>query len=153
MIPRYDIESAISLQRYNLRVVSAKSTISYVMYHNYKNFVILIFTLYKKLLFRIPLQSPNSRPNPTIVRSKLSNDHLDYTNTQSGNNSTVTSVNSLSSLLKEKLQWTIPQALRNNAKNQNAEFRYVPIFFFDGIKSDDLYYLTDFFFLFLIVVM
>ncbi|CAB0039789.1 unnamed protein product [Trichogramma brassicae] len=47
----------------------------------------------------------------------------DYSQTHPSANSTITSVNSISSLLKEKLQWTIPQALRNSAKRQNADYR------------------------------
>lgn len=39
-------------------------------------------------------------------------------------NSTITSVNSISSLLKEKLQLSIPQALRSSKKRQNADYRY-----------------------------
>lgn len=39
-------------------------------------------------------------------------------------NSTITSVNSISSLLKEKLQLSLPQALRSSKKRQNADYRY-----------------------------
>ncbi|XP_016845617.1 myogenesis-regulating glycosidase isoform X3 [Nasonia vitripennis] len=75
---------------------------------------------------KIPLQSSQRQagsnvPSPTISR-KLTNDHMDYPNAQS-TNSTITSVNSISSLLKEKLQWTIPAALRSSKKRQNADYR------------------------------
>lgn len=48
---------------------------------------------------------------------------MDYPNAQS-TNSTITSVNSISSLLKEKLQWSIPAALRNSKIRRNADYRY-----------------------------
>ncbi|KAJ8688564.1 hypothetical protein QAD02_024359 [Eretmocerus hayati] len=74
---------------------------------------------------KIPLQS-KPKHSPTIVppsnSRKLPDDHMDYANAQS-TNSTITSVNSISSLLKEKLQWTLPQVLRNSRKQQNADYR------------------------------
>ncbi|XP_034946415.1 myogenesis-regulating glycosidase-like isoform X2 [Chelonus insularis] len=87
MIPRYDVGSAVSLQR-------------------------------------IPLQAPPRRKSKVIsqMSQKHANDPAEIGDIQSPN-STITSVNSISSLLKEKLQLTIPQALRNSKKRQNADYR------------------------------
>ncbi|KAG7189909.1 hypothetical protein KM043_006078 [Ampulex compressa] len=91
MIPRYDVSSAVSLNR-------------------------------------VPLQAPPRRKagkaerrSPSAAR-KLPEDPMDLPGAQSAN-STITSVNSISSLLKEKLQLSIPQALRSSRKRQNADYR------------------------------
>ncbi|XP_044006466.1 myogenesis-regulating glycosidase isoform X2 [Aphidius gifuensis] len=88
MIPRYDVGSAVSMQR-------------------------------------VPLQTPPRRV-PKIVSSMNqkngANDTSEISDIQSLN-STITSVNSISSLLKEKLQLSLPQALRSSKKRQNADYR------------------------------
>lgn len=56
------------------------------------------------------------------MNEKMGNDATELSGAQSAN-STITSVNSISSLLKEKLQLSLPQALRNNARRQNADYR------------------------------
>ncbi|EFN82516.1 myogenesis-regulating glycosidase isoform X2 [Harpegnathos saltator] len=88
MIPRYDVGSAVSLQR-------------------------------------IPLQAPPRRKGRAIspsMNEKMGNDPTELSGVQSAN-STITSVNSISSLLKEKLQLSIPQALRSSKRRQNADYR------------------------------
>ncbi|XP_076644514.1 myogenesis-regulating glycosidase isoform X2 [Halictus rubicundus] len=88
MIPRYDVGSAMSLQR-------------------------------------VPLQAPprrKIRTMPAMMNQKLGTDQLELPGGQSAN-STITSVNSISSLLKEKLQMSLPQALRSSKKRQNADYR------------------------------
>lgn len=57
-----------------------------------------------------------------MINQKLGNDPMDLPGAQSAN-STITSVNSISSLLKEKLQLSLPQALRSSKKRQNADYR------------------------------
>lgn len=57
-----------------------------------------------------------------MINKKLGNDPMELSGGQSAN-STITSVNSISSLLKEKLQLSIPQALRSSKKRQNADYR------------------------------
>ncbi|XP_066586866.1 uncharacterized protein [Prorops nasuta] len=74
---------------------------------------------------KMPLQSPPRRKSRIIsspMSQKISSDSMDLAGVQSAN-STITSVNSISSLLKEKLQLSIPQALRTNKKRQNADYR------------------------------
>ncbi|XP_014207485.1 myogenesis-regulating glycosidase isoform X2 [Copidosoma floridanum] len=73
---------------------------------------------------KVPLQSAHHSRQPG---SRSNNDHhhqrhMDFPNNAHSTNSTITSVNSISSLLKEKLQWTIPQVLRSN-KHENADYR------------------------------
>ncbi|XP_012141240.1 myogenesis-regulating glycosidase isoform X4 [Megachile rotundata] len=76
-------------------------------------------------LAKVPLQAPPRRKSRAIspmMNQKLGNDPMELTGGQSAN-STITSVNSISSLLKEKLQLSIPQALRSSKKRQNADYR------------------------------
>ncbi|XP_033207115.1 myogenesis-regulating glycosidase isoform X2 [Belonocnema kinseyi] len=72
---------------------------------------------------KIPLQTPPRRKtaSPTSNR-KLGNESLELPGVQSPH-STITSVNSIQSLLKEKFQLSLPQALRSNKKRQNADYR------------------------------
>ncbi|XP_003397370.2 uncharacterized protein LOC100643654 isoform X1 [Bombus terrestris] len=76
-------------------------------------------------LAKVPLQAPPRRKGRTMspmINKKLGNDPMELSGGQSAN-STITSVNSISSLLKEKLQLSIPQALRSSKKRQNADYR------------------------------
>ncbi|XP_011641719.1 uncharacterized protein LOC105430077 isoform X1 [Pogonomyrmex barbatus] len=76
-------------------------------------------------LARVPLQAPPRRKGRTMspsVNEKMGNDATELSGVQSAT-STITSVNSISSLLKEKLQLSLPQALRNSARRQNADYR------------------------------
>ncbi|KAK9296267.1 hypothetical protein QLX08_009689 [Tetragonisca angustula] len=76
-------------------------------------------------LAKVPLQAPprrKSRAMSPMISEKLGNDPMELSGAQSVN-STITSVNSISSLLKEKLQLSIPQALRSSKKRQNADYR------------------------------
>ncbi|CAK9823352.1 Myogenesis-regulating glycosidase [Anthophora retusa] len=76
-------------------------------------------------LAKVPLQAPPRRKNRTMspmTNQKLGNNPMELSGAQSVN-STITSVNSISSLLKEKLQLSIPQALRSSKKRQNADYR------------------------------
>lgn len=79
----------------------------------------------KKISSRVPLQAPPRRKSRVMqppMNEKMGNDATELSGGQSAN-STITSVNSISSLLKEKLQLSLPQALRNNARRQNADYR------------------------------
>ena len=74
---------------------------------------------------RVPLQAPPRRKGRIVsssVNEKMANDTTELSGVQSAT-STITSVNSISSLLKEKLQLSLPQALRNSARRQNADYR------------------------------
>ncbi|XP_076294139.1 uncharacterized protein LOC143215687 isoform X2 [Lasioglossum baleicum] len=76
-------------------------------------------------LAKVPLQAPprrKIRTMPAMMNQKLGTDQLELPGGQSAN-STITSVNSISSLLKEKLQMSLPQALRSSKKRQNADYR------------------------------
>ncbi|XP_076681087.1 myogenesis-regulating glycosidase isoform X5 [Andrena cerasifolii] len=76
-------------------------------------------------LAKVPLQAPprrKSRAVSPMINQKLGNDPMELPGAQSAN-STITSVNSISSLLKEKLQLSLPQALRSSKKRQNADYR------------------------------
>ncbi|XP_031845776.1 uncharacterized protein LOC116432689 isoform X2 [Nomia melanderi] len=76
-------------------------------------------------LAKVPLQAPPRRKTRTVspmMNQKLGTDQLELPGAQSAN-STITSVNSISSLLKEKLQMSLPQALRSSKKRQNADYR------------------------------
>ncbi|XP_076761376.1 uncharacterized protein LOC143429592 isoform X2 [Xylocopa sonorina] len=76
-------------------------------------------------LAKVPLQAPprrKSRVMSPMMNEKLGSDPMELPGGQSAN-STITSVNSISSLLKEKLQLSIPQALRSSKKRQNADYR------------------------------
>ncbi|KAM0730948.1 Myogenesis-regulating glycosidase [Formica fusca] len=76
-------------------------------------------------LAKVPLQAPprrKSRVMQSPMNEKMGNDATELSGGQSAN-STITSVNSISSLLKEKLQLSLPQALRNSARRQNADYR------------------------------
>ncbi|XP_017793587.1 PREDICTED: uncharacterized protein LOC108575329 isoform X1 [Habropoda laboriosa] len=76
-------------------------------------------------LAKVPLQAPPRKKNRTMspmMNQKLGNNPMELSGAQSVN-STITSVNSISSLLKEKLQLSIPQALRSSKKRQNADYR------------------------------
>ncbi|KAL6446576.1 hypothetical protein ACFW04_001242 [Cataglyphis niger] len=76
-------------------------------------------------LVKVPLQAPPRRKSRVMqpsMNEKMGNDATELSGAQSAN-STITSVNSISSLLKEKLQLSLPQALRNNARRQNADYR------------------------------
>ncbi|XP_016768463.1 uncharacterized protein LOC726210 isoform X2 [Apis mellifera] len=76
-------------------------------------------------LAKVPLQAPprkKSRQMSSMMSQKLGNDPMELSGGQSAT-STITSVNSISSLLKEKLQLSIPQALRSSKKRQNADYR------------------------------
>jgi len=75
--------------------------------------------------FRVPLQAPPRRKGRIVsssVNEKMGNDTTELSGVQSAT-STITSVNSISSLLKEKLQLSLPQALRSSARRQNADYR------------------------------
>ncbi|XP_043284957.1 uncharacterized protein [Venturia canescens] len=76
-------------------------------------------------MVKVPLQAPPRR-KPRVVPSsgshKFGADGSDIPDVQSPN-STITSVNSISSLLKEKLQLSIPQALRSSKKRQDADYK------------------------------
>ncbi|KAK2579191.1 hypothetical protein KPH14_002712 [Odynerus spinipes] len=77
-------------------------------------------------LVKVPLQAPprrKSRAASPSMTQKLGNDPIDIPGGPQSANSTITSVNSISSLLKEKLQLSIPQALRSSKKRQNADYR------------------------------
>lgn len=77
-------------------------------------------------LAKIPLQAPprrKSRAASPSMTQKLGNEPIDLPGGAQSTNSTITSVNSISSLLKEKLQLSIPQALRSSKKRQNADYR------------------------------
>ncbi|KAI4477028.1 hypothetical protein M0804_013029 [Polistes exclamans] len=77
-------------------------------------------------LVKIPLQAPprrKSRAASPSITQRLGNESIDIPGGVQSANSTITSVNSISSLLKEKLQLSIPQALRSNKKRQNADYR------------------------------
>ena len=76
------------------------------------------------LIARIPLQTHLRPPAPSGFSRKIRADQHELAPGAQSQNSTITSVNSISSLLKEKLQWTIPQALRNTKKQQTADYRY-----------------------------
>ncbi|XP_046432463.1 myogenesis-regulating glycosidase [Neodiprion fabricii] len=87
-------------------------------------------------LAKVPLQAPSRRKPPPIgfisPAHKMARETIEISGGQSVN-STITSVNSISSLLKEKLQLSIPQALRSSKKQQNADYRlraFVGILFF-----------------------
>ncbi|XP_053985952.1 uncharacterized protein LOC128880184 isoform X2 [Hylaeus volcanicus] len=74
---------------------------------------------------KVPLQAPPRRKGRVVgpmISQKLGNNSLDLPGGQSAS-STITSVNSISSLLKEKLQLSLPQALRSSKKRQNADYR------------------------------
>ena len=75
---------------------------------------------------RVPLQASPRRKarvvSSSVGNQKLSSDMSDLPDIQSPN-STITSVNSISSLLKEKLQQSIPHALRSSKKRQNADYK------------------------------
>ncbi|XP_012268655.2 myogenesis-regulating glycosidase isoform X2 [Athalia rosae] len=74
---------------------------------------------------KMPLQaSLQSRPTPIAPMSQgqKGNREMDIPGGQSVN-STITSVNSISSLLKERFQLALPQALRSSKKQQNADYR------------------------------
>ncbi|XP_015592413.1 myogenesis-regulating glycosidase isoform X2 [Cephus cinctus] len=74
---------------------------------------------------KVPLQAPPRRKGKIVVSTtnqKLGGNGIEIPGVQSPN-STITSVNSISSLLKEKLQLSIPQALRSSKKRQNADYR------------------------------
>ncbi|XP_076625553.1 uncharacterized protein LOC143343964 isoform X1 [Colletes latitarsis] len=76
-------------------------------------------------LAKVPLQAPPRRKGRVvapIMNQKLGNNSMELPGGQSVN-STITSVNSISSLLKEKLQLSLPQALRSSKKRQNADYR------------------------------
>ncbi|XP_076178665.1 myogenesis-regulating glycosidase isoform X2 [Ptiloglossa arizonensis] len=76
-------------------------------------------------LAKVPLQVPPRRKGRValpMMNQKLGNDSMELPGAQSAN-STITSVNSISSLLKEKLQLSFPQALRSSKKRQNADYR------------------------------
>ncbi|XP_072759476.1 uncharacterized protein [Anoplolepis gracilipes] len=76
-------------------------------------------------LAKVPLQAPPRRKSRVMqpsVNEKMGNDATELSGAQSAN-STITSVNSISSLLKEKLQLSLPQALRSSARRQNADYR------------------------------
>ncbi|XP_014471430.1 PREDICTED: uncharacterized protein LOC106742734 [Dinoponera quadriceps] len=76
-------------------------------------------------LVKIPLQAPPRRKGRAVspsVNEKMGNDPMELSGVQSAN-STITSVNSISSLLKEKLQLSLPQALRSSKRRQNADYR------------------------------
>jgi len=80
----------------------------------------------KEIFFRrVPLQAPPRRKGRVMQSSmneKMGNDATELSGAPSAN-STITSVNSISSLLKEKLQLSLPQALRNSTRRQNADYR------------------------------
>lgn len=74
------------------------------------------------------MQAPprrKSRAASPSMTQKLGNEPIDLPGGAQSTNSTITSVNSISSLLKEKLQLSIPQALRSSKKRQNADYRYL----------------------------
>ncbi|XP_011340257.1 uncharacterized protein LOC105281033 isoform X2 [Ooceraea biroi] len=74
---------------------------------------------------KVPLQAPPRRKGRAMspsINEKMRNDTTELSGVQSAN-STITSVNSISSLLKEKLQLSLPQALRSNTRRQNADYR------------------------------
>ncbi|XP_012220427.1 uncharacterized protein [Linepithema humile] len=76
-------------------------------------------------LVKVPLQAPPRRKGKIMsssINEKMGNDATELSGVQSAN-STITSVNSISSLLKEKLQLSLPQALRSSARRQNADYR------------------------------
>ncbi|XP_032685620.1 myogenesis-regulating glycosidase isoform X2 [Odontomachus brunneus] len=76
-------------------------------------------------LVKVPLQAPPRRKGRAVspsMNEKMGNDPTELSSVQSAN-STITSVNSISSLLKEKLQLSIPQALRSSKRRQNADYR------------------------------
>ncbi|XP_039314265.1 uncharacterized protein LOC105203071 isoform X2 [Solenopsis invicta] len=76
-------------------------------------------------LAKVPLQAPPRRKGRIVsssVSEKMGNDATELSGVQSAT-STITSVNSISSLLKEKLQLSLPQALRSSARRQNADYR------------------------------
>ncbi|XP_011872038.1 PREDICTED: uncharacterized protein LOC105564344 isoform X2 [Vollenhovia emeryi] len=76
-------------------------------------------------LAKVPLQAPPRRKSRIVspsVNEKMGNDTTELSGVQSAT-STITSVNSISSLLKEKLQLSLPQALRSSARRQNADYR------------------------------
>ncbi|XP_015429221.1 PREDICTED: uncharacterized family 31 glucosidase KIAA1161 isoform X1 [Dufourea novaeangliae] len=76
-------------------------------------------------LAKVPLQAPPRRKTRGVspmMNQKLGTDQLELPGGQSAN-STITSVNSISSLLKEKLQLSLPQAMRSSKKRQNADYR------------------------------
>lgn len=78
--------------------------------------------------FRVPLQAPPRRKSKIVVMNQKHDSGNDLADIQSPN-STITSVNSISSLLKEKLQLSIPQALRSSKKRQNDDYRLIIIFY------------------------
>ncbi|XP_051156441.1 myogenesis-regulating glycosidase isoform X1 [Leptopilina boulardi] len=72
---------------------------------------------------KIPVQPPPRRKSTSPASNqKLENDNLNPPGAPSPH-STITSVNSIQSLLKEKFQLSLPQALRNNKQRQNADYR------------------------------
>ncbi|CAD6207348.1 GSCOCG00010182001-RA-CDS [Cotesia congregata] len=73
-------------------------------------------------LAKVPLQAPPRRKSKIAVMNQKLDAGVDIADIQTPN-STITSVNSISSLLKEKLQLSIPQALRSNKKRQNDDYR------------------------------
>ncbi|XP_015118712.1 myogenesis-regulating glycosidase isoform X1 [Diachasma alloeum] len=75
-------------------------------------------------LVKVPLQAPPRRKPKIIpmVKKPGTGNSTEISDIQSPN-STITSVNSISSLLKEKLQFTLPQALRSSKRRQNADYR------------------------------
>ncbi|KAK0085438.1 hypothetical protein PV325_005213 [Microctonus aethiopoides] len=78
------------------------------------------------LLVKAPLQAPPRRKGKIFSSSGIQKHNNHDTNEiidMQSPNSTITSVNSISSLLKEKLQLSIPQALRSSKKRQNADYR------------------------------
>lgn len=74
---------------------------------------------------RVPLQAPPRRKAATIVPAASGQKNKETIDIPGGQsvNSTITSVNSISSLLKEKLQLSIPAALRSSKKQQHADYR------------------------------
>lgn len=131
MIPRYDVGSAMSLQRYLID----------------KKKILIIKINFFFHCFRVPLQtSPRRVPKiiPSINQKHGANDTSEISDIQSLN-STITSVNSISSLLKEKLQLSLPQALRSSKKRQNADYRQVKSVIL--IESKNFFFLNHYFYL------
>ncbi|XP_043473616.1 myogenesis-regulating glycosidase isoform X3 [Leptopilina heterotoma] len=72
---------------------------------------------------KIPVQpSPRRKSISPAANQKLGNENLNLPGAPSPH-STITSVNSIQSLLKEKFQLSLPQALRNSKQRQNADYR------------------------------
>lgn len=64
-----------------------------------------------------------------VLNQKLGNENSNLPGAPSLH-STITSVNSIQSLLKEKFQLSLPQSLRNSKQRQNADYRYEDEIFF-----------------------